>query len=146
LIDEIYWNKGAANGAAWGNYPNSPRIRAQHENIYVFGTGKLSADSDISWQEWSRLTTSIWEVAATVDLSQHPAQMPVEIARRLVSLYTPKNGTVLDPFMGSGTTAIACMKMKRKFIGIEIEQKFFDLACRRIESHAAQHELVFVGG
>ena len=51
------------------------------------------------------------------------------------------SGTILDPFMGSGTTGVACVKLGRKFIGIEIEPKYFDIACRRIESAYAQPDL-----
>ena len=49
-----------------------------------------------------------------------------------------KGHTILDPFMGSGTTGVACVKLGRKFIGIEIEPKYFDIACRRIEAAYAQ--------
>lgn len=51
------------------------------------------------------------------------------------------NDTILDPFMGSGTTGVACVKLGRKFIGIEIEPKYFDIACRRIEAAYAQPDL-----
>ena len=50
-------------------------------------------------------------------------------------------GTILDPFMGSGTTGVACAKMNRKFIGIEKEQKYFDIACKRIEQAYAQPDM-----
>lgn len=62
----------------------------------------------------------------------HPAQMPMEMARGHVYTWTDANETVLDPFMGSGTTGVACANLGRKFIGIEIEPKYFDIACERI--------------
>lgn len=138
IVDEIIWDKGPANGAAWGNYPTSPRIRAQHETIYVFGENPIAGDSGVSWQEWSVLTNSIWRISANVDLSVHPAQMPVELALRLVKLYSPSNGVVCDPFMGSGTTGVAAVKLGRKFRGIEIEPRFFDIACSRISEALKQ--------
>ncbi len=46
----------------------------------------------------------------------------------------PKSGTIFDPFMGSGTTGVACVKLGRKFIGVELEPKYFDIACRRISA------------
>ena len=59
--------------------------------------------------------------------------------RELVSLFSDENATVLDPFMGSGSTGVACMNLGRKFIGIEIEPRYFDIACERIK--AAQDQL-----
>jgi len=141
LVDEIIWDKGPANGAAWGNYPTSPRIRAQHEMVYVYGDKPLASDSGISWQEWSRLTTSIWRIAASVSLAEHPAQMPVALADRLIRLYTPVSGLVLDPFMGSGTTGIAAVNNGRRFIGIEVDPGHFDTACRRIADAYRQPRL-----
>ena len=54
----------------------------------------------------------------------------------------PPSGVVLDPFMGSGTTGVACVQSGRKFIGIEIEPKYFDIACRRIEAATKQGSLI----
>ena len=54
LIDEIIWDKGPPNGAAWGNYPTSPRIRAQHENVYVYGSNRLASDSGITGRNGRR--------------------------------------------------------------------------------------------
>lgn len=64
----------------------------------------------------------------------HPTEKPVPLMMDLVSLYTNMQQTILDPFMGSGTTGVACVKLDRRFIGIEIEPKYFDIACRRIEA------------
>lgn len=139
--DEVIWDKGPANGAAWGNYPNSPRIRAQHESILVFGDLKMPNGNGLTWGEWSRLTTSIWRISANVDLSIHPAMMPVEVAYRCVRLWSDIEGEVLDPFMGSGTTGVACVKSGRKFIGIELDPGHFDTACKRIEEAYNQPDM-----
>ena len=141
LIDEVIWDKGPANGAAWGNYPNSPRIRAQHESIYVFGDARMPSGNGLDWASWSRLTTSIWQVSPKVDLKTHPAMMPVEVASRCASLWSDKFGEVLDPFMGSGTTGVACVQLGRAFTGIERERKYFDIACERISRAQAQGAL-----
>jgi DNA modification methylase len=61
--------------------------------------------------------------------------------RYLVSRFVPPQASVLDPFMGSATTGVACIKLGRKFIGIEIEPKYFDIACRRIEEAWKQPRL-----
>ena len=73
--------------------------------------------------------------------NEHPAIFPVEFAKHLVMTFSSEDQTILDPFMGSGTTGVACAKLGRKFIGIEIEPKYFDIACRRIEQAYAQPDL-----
>ncbi len=72
----------------------------------------------------------------------HPAQMPESLARELVSVCAAEGATVLDPFMGSGTTGVACVQTGRKFIGIEIDPTYFDIACRRIAAAYEQPRLV----
>lgn len=63
----------------------------------------------------------------------HPTQKPISLAQQCIS-YFQDAATIADPFMGSGTTGIACHKEQRKFIGIEIDESYFDIACRRIEA------------
>ncbi len=72
--------------------------------------------------------------------ASHPTQKPVAIMEPFVALIDP-NETILDPFMGSGTTGVAAVKLGRRFIGIEIEPKYFDIACRRIEEATRQPDL-----
>lgn len=71
----------------------------------------------------------------------HPTQKPVTLIERLIQPYTDRGDVVLDPFMGSGTTGVACAKMARKFIGIEIDPGYFDIACKRIEDAYKQGDL-----
>lgn len=71
----------------------------------------------------------------------HPCPKPISWMRWAVSRSTRAGETILDPFMGSGTTGVACVKLGRKFIGIEIEPKYFDIACRRIEAAYKQPDL-----
>ena len=132
-VDEVIWDKGPPNGAAWGNYPNSPRLRAQHESVLVFGNTKMPKGNGLTWQEWSRLTTSIWRIHPNVDLLLHPAMMPVELAEKCISLWVDVNGEVCDPFMGSGTTLVACQRLGRQGIGIELDESYFEIACRRVQ-------------
>lgn len=138
LVDEIIWDKGPARGTAWGNYPTSPRIRAQHEVVYIFGDKPIASDTGISWQDWSVYTASIWRIHPNVDLTIHPAQMPIELANRLAKLYSPAGGLVCDPFTGSGTTGVAAVSNGRKFVGVEIDQRYFDIACKRISEALKQ--------
>jgi DNA modification methylase len=70
---------------------------------------------------------------------QHPTQKPESVMRFIVARSAAK--VVLDPFMGSGTTGVACMNLGRKFIGIEIEPKYFDIACERIDNAQRQRRI-----
>jgi len=69
---------------------------------------------------------------------RHPTEKPVQLMIELVEIASQRGAIILDPFMGSGTTGVACMNLGRKFIGIEIEPKYFDIACRRIEDAQRQ--------
>lgn len=71
----------------------------------------------------------------------HPTEKPVSLMAELVGDFTQHGETVLDPFMGSGTTGVACVNLGRKFIGIELEERYFDIACKRIESAYQQPRL-----
>lgn len=71
----------------------------------------------------------------------HPTQKPERLMRDLVGLFTNEDATVLDPFMGSGTTGVACANLGRKFIGIEIEPKYFEIACERITNAYRQQRM-----
>ena len=73
------------------------------------------------------------------DKTAHPCQLPTTSVERIIKLVGQK--TVIDPFMGSGTTGVACANLGRKFIGIEIDEKYFDIACERIEAAQAQGRL-----
>jgi len=72
---------------------------------------------------------------------QHMTQKPSTLMRELVTLFSDPGHVVLDTFMGSGTTGVACIQTGRKFIGIEREPKYFDIACKRIEQAVAQGQL-----
>ena len=72
----------------------------------------------------------------------HPTQKPIRLMNQLIDEFTEDNHLICDPFMGSGTTGVACMNLGRKFIGIEIEPKYFDIACRRIEDAQRQQRLI----
>ena len=74
------------------------------------------------------------ECTENVEKNGHPCPKPIKLMRWLVARASLDNETVLDPFMGSGTTGVAAVNLGRKFIGIEIEPKYFDIACRRIQA------------
>jgi site-specific DNA-methyltransferase (adenine-specific) len=133
--DLIIWAKSPPNGAAWGNYPTSPRIRANHEWVLIHrapGTGPLGR-SDITWADWSRLTQSIWTINPELPFNRvHPATFPVELANRLILLYSPANSLVCDPFMGTGTVLEAAKALGRRAIGIEVNERYCEVAANRL--------------
>jgi len=71
----------------------------------------------------------------------HPTAKPIQLMKRLIKASTNQKMTVIDPFMGSGTTGVAAIQMGRKFIGIEREPKYFEIACKRIEQAIATPQL-----
>lgn len=71
----------------------------------------------------------------------HPTEKPVKLMAEIIRDFTNENETVFDPFMGSGTTGVACVKINRKFIGIELNEKYFDLSCKRIEEAYNQPDM-----
>ena len=75
------------------------------------------------------------------EVREHPTQKPVPIMEWAISQAPQEVETILDPFMGSGTTGVACHKMGKRFIGIERERKYFDIACRRIEDAQKQCDM-----
>lgn len=76
-----------------------------------------------------------------IETGLHPTQKPLGLISKWVKQFTDQGETILDPFMGSGTTGVACVKMGRKFIGIEKEPQYFDIACKRIEDAYKQPDL-----
>ena len=100
------------------------------------------ADCEFAWSS-QRKAARIFEYPrplALQDGKEHATQKPVALMAWCLSLI-PDAQTILDPFMGSGTTGVACANLGRKFIGIEIEPKYFDIACERIRAAYAQGRL-----
>ena len=142
---EIIWDKAASasTSTAWGSWQSAtnPTLRDTHEYILVFSKGSFRRDkmdgrvSTISKDEFLEFTKSVWgfpsESAKKVG---HPAPFPVELPYRLIQLYTFSNELVLDPFMGSGQTALAALKAGRHFLGYELSGEYCDLAKRRIQN------------
>ena len=140
---EIIWNKGAGAGVsmAWGSWKSAsnPVLRDVHEYILIFSKGSFKRSkareqkSTIEKDQFMEWTKSVWtmnpESARKVG---HPAPFPVELPHRLIQLYTFTNDIVLDPFMGSGTTAIASINSERFYIGYEIDPEYVKLAEERI--------------
>lgn len=75
--------------------------------------------------------------------TEHPTQKPIYVLEKLLVVHSNCGDLVIDPFMGSGTTGVACVRNGRKFIGIELNEKYFDIACRRIEAETKQMKFDF---
>jgi site-specific DNA-methyltransferase (adenine-specific) len=141
---EIIWNKAASASpsTAWGSWKSAsnPTLRDVHEYILVFckdtfkRQNPAKRENTIGRDEFLEYNKSVWNFAAEPARKiGHPAPFPVELPRRLIQLYTFKDEIVLDPFMGSGQTAIAAIKSDRHYIGYEIEEKYVALANQRIQ-------------
>jgi len=141
---EIIWNKGASASpsTAWGSWrsPANPTLRDIHEYILIFSKAGFSRKNPtqrratISRDEFLELTKSVWSFPAVSAKSVgHPAPFPMELPHRLIQLYTFGGDVVLDPFMGSGQTAIAAVQGKRSYVGYEIEADYLRLAEQRVK-------------
>jgi len=138
---EVIWNKAssASPSTAWGSWCSAanPTLRDVHEYILIFSKGTFQrikkGRSTISRDEFLEFTKSVWTFpAVSAKEIGHPAPFPVELPYRCIQLYTYEGEVVLDPFMGSGQTAIAAIKTGRYYVGYEIEQKYVKLAEKRI--------------
>ena len=105
------------------------------------------ADAELAWTNLDkavRLKRYMWNGMLRANKEprgDHPTQKPVGIMEWCINHLPADTKTILDPFMGSGTTGVAAVKMGRNFIGIEREQKYFDIACERIETIQKQNKL-----
>jgi len=93
------------------------------------------------WDRRNDTMLTVWRLPPETSIDDHPCPYPVEIPKRCIESSCPPSGVVLDPFMGSGTTGVACVRTGRKFIGIEIDKGYFDIACKRVEDAMNQTAL-----
>ena len=140
---EIIWqkSKGANANFAWGSWlsASNPVIRDIHEYCLVFSKDSFKksskGESTIEKEEFMESTLSIWNInPARAKKIGHPAPFPVELPQKFINLYSYKDDLILDPFIGSGTTAIAAKNLKRNFVGYEIEKEYIDIANKRLEA------------
>ncbi len=140
---EIIWDKASSSSpsTAWGTWcsPANPTLRDTHEYILVFSKQTFSRanptgrHSTISRDEFLEFTKSVWRFPAEPATKVgHPAPFPVELPYRLIQLYTFQGEVVLDPFIGSGTTAIAALKAGRHYVGYDVDEGYVQRALQRI--------------
>jgi site-specific DNA-methyltransferase (adenine-specific) len=140
-MGEIIWQKGKGANAncAWGSWKSarSPRLRDLHEYLLVLAKESFSrpdkGESDIEGSEFMEATLSIWNIPAeSARKVGHPAPFPVELAARVIKLYTYVEDVVLDPFVGSGTTCVAAKQLKRHYVGFDISPEYCELSEKRL--------------
>lgn len=140
---QILWDKAssASGSTAWGSWrsPANPTLRDIHEYILVFSKDMYSRpptdgrSPTITRGEFLEFTKSIWRFPAeSARKVGHPAPFPIELPRRCIELYTYSNEVVLDPFMGSGATAIAALASGRRYVGYDVDPNYVRLSKQRI--------------
>lgn len=106
------------------------------------------ATTELAWRSWgkAKFMALVWDGGKRAGTASnrtfcHPSQKPVELMEWCLRQLPAEADCVLDPFLGSGTTGVACVKAGRKFIGIEIDEAYFDIACARIRAAYAQPDM-----
>lgn len=152
LRGEIIWQKakGAGGSCAWGSFrsPQNPVLRDVTERVIVASKGRfdravkrkareergLPHHSTIETDEFLEATLDVWDIhSESASRIGHPAPFPVALPRRLIELYTYEGDLVLDPFIGSGSTAVAAVETGRHYVGFDTEAEYIELAEQRLE-------------
>ena len=140
---EIIWDKsaGAGTSTAWGSWlsASNPTLRDTHEYIMVFQKPPFKRENPdkrentITKDEFLEYTKSVWTFGPqSAKQAGHPAPYPPELPRRLIQLYTFKGDVILDPFMGTGATAIAAVRSERSYVGYDLSVEYIARAEERI--------------
>jgi len=149
-IAHLIWNKNQVAGrTAWGTYmsPSCPSYPTPFEHILLFAkdSKKLltTGETDLTKEEFVTNSLAIWNITPETKAKEigHPAPFPIELPYRVIKMNTFIGATVLDPFMGSGTTGIACVRTDRNFVGVELSEDYFDIARHRIANEIPMFEL-----
>ena len=127
-------------GGVWDRICNAPQISGDRpaqgaEGIAIFH----SIRKNMKWNGGGK--AAIWRYMVERNHKKHETQKPSYLFQQLIMQFSFKNSIILDSFMGSGTTAIACERLNRRWIGIEIEEKYCEIAAKRIENERKQLKL-----
>ena len=138
----VCWDYGlSTSDTAWGSWcsPSAPHLRYGWEPVICARAGDWARRPPAgmeAWRdplgEWAGLCRNIWRIPPGASAGDHPAVMPLELARRCIRLSTWPGECVLDPFAGSGTTLVAARELGRRAIGIEVSEAYCDLAAGRL--------------
>lgn len=151
LRGEIIWVKqrGSSGSCAWGSFqrPGNPVLRDLTERVVVASKGRfdraisprqrsrdgLPSEASMTRDDFMEDTVDVWEIPAErATRVGHPAPFPVELPARLIDLYTYRGDLVLDPFAGSGTTAVAALRAGRHYVGYDLDDTYIRLAEARV--------------
>jgi site-specific DNA-methyltransferase (adenine-specific) len=151
LRGEILWKKsnGSSGSCAWGSYQSAsnPVLRDLTERVVVASKGRfdraitrkkraeagLPSENSMFKDDFMSATTDIWDLPPeSATRVGHPAPFPVELPQRLIELYTYRDDVVLDPFMGSGSTAVAALRTDRRYLGFDTDRAYVDAANERV--------------
>lgn len=157
LRGEVIWVKGrgAGGSCAWGSFqrPGNPVLRDLTERVLIASKGRFDralsprqrhaqghpSTATLFRDEFMEATTDVWEIAPeSAGRVGHPAPFPVELPQRLIDLYTYRGDLVLDPFMGSGTTAVAAVRTGRHYVGYDTDPAYTAAARLRVSSEVAR--------
>ncbi len=153
LRGEIIWLKqrGSSGSCAWGSFqsPGNPVLRDLTERVIVASKGRfdralsakeragrgLPSESSMTKEDFMENTLDVWEIPPeSATRVGHPAPFPIELPARLIEFYTYRGDLVLDPFVGSGTTAVAALRTGRHFVGYDLEPPYIELAEKRVDA------------
>jgi site-specific DNA-methyltransferase (adenine-specific) len=157
LRGEVIWQKaqGASGNCAWGSYISAanPVLRDVTERVVVASKGRfdraisrtqrqqmgLPHENTITPTEFMEATLDVWHLRPeSAKRVNHPAPFPVELPERFIRLYTYRGDVVLDPFIGSGTTAVAALRNDRHFLGYDTDRDYVDRARNRLAQEVNQ--------
>jgi site-specific DNA-methyltransferase (adenine-specific) len=135
----IWDDRTLSKRTAWGSWLSSsaPYINSPHEGILIMYKDRWKRDNkgktDIGKDEFMEACSGIWKIAPEKKRSVCPAPFPVALPARCIKMFSYEGDTVCDPFMGGGTTGVACAQHNRDFVGFELSQTYCDHAARRID-------------
>jgi site-specific DNA-methyltransferase (adenine-specific) len=142
-MSTIVWNKrNSTSRTAWGSWrsPSNPSFPTPFEYILVFAKDtyalQTKGETDLTSEEFVEWSSAMWTFPPETRISKkvHPAPFPEELPRRCIKMLSWKGAIVLDPFLGTGTTARVCKKLERNFIGIELSPAYCKIAEKRINN------------
>lgn len=139
VMSTIIWNKNTTSKrTAWGSFmsPSSPSFPRCFEYILIFSKSeklKRKGEVTISKEDFIKWTNGMWVFQPETKNIIHPAAFPLELPKRLIQLLTYKEDVILDPFIGSGTTAVAALMCDRHYIGFEMDKVYYEVAVKRLE-------------
>jgi len=139
----VIWSKGPSAGvsSAWGSWKSAsnPCLRDTNEFVLIFSKDHMkrerTGDDSISRNEFLTASKSVWGDIQTESARRigHPSPFPVALASRLIHFYSFRNDLVLDPFVGSGSTAVAAVLSGRHYVGYDIIESYCQLARKRVK-------------